>query len=126
MVAEEGGPALQILYMLSGKWKTRIMKTLMLKSPRRFGELADAIPGISTKMLAQRLREMETDGLIERKVYPEMPPRVEYGFTEVGHGIAKCMAELQRLSEKMDNVDHAWCERCGACAYYLEHCCKEK
>jgi DNA-binding HxlR family transcriptional regulator len=52
--------------------------------PRRFGELKQLVPGISEKMLSQQLREMETDEIVHRQVYHEIPPKVEYSLTAVG------------------------------------------
>jgi DNA-binding HxlR family transcriptional regulator len=73
-------PALDVI---GGKWKVLILWE-MNTQPRRFGELKRGVPGISEKMLIQSLRELEADGVIHRKVFHEVPPRVEYSVTEFG------------------------------------------
>ena len=73
-------PALDVI---GGKWKALILWE-MHTQPRRFGELKRRVSGISEKMLIQSLRALETDGVIHREVFHEIPPRVEYSVTEFG------------------------------------------
>lgn len=72
--------------ILSSKWKVLIMREL-LKGTIRFSDLRRNVVGISQKMLTQSLKEMETDGLVHRHVFPEVPPRVEYSLTEIGESL---------------------------------------
>lgn len=69
--------------VVGGKWKMVILWYLR-KGTLRFNELRKMLDGITQKMLTQQLRELETDGLLERKVYPVVPPKVEYSLTEQG------------------------------------------
>lgn len=69
--------------MIEGKWKVDILCELETAA-RRFGRLKQSIPAISEKMLAQQLRELEADGLVNRTVYPESPAKVVYSLTERG------------------------------------------
>ena len=69
--------------IIGGKWKPIILY-LISHDINRFGEMIGMIHGISKKMLTQQLRELEKDGIIERSVFPEAPPRVEYSITEKG------------------------------------------
>ena len=74
------------LGVIGGKWKPVILWYLSDKKPIRFNQLHRLINGVTQKMLTQQLRELEADGLIERKVFAEVPPRVEYTITE--HGLS--------------------------------------
>ncbi|MGW4236964.1 winged helix-turn-helix transcriptional regulator [Streptomyces sp. NPDC004749] len=82
------------LDVVSGKWKKLILWELEVRSVRRFAELRRGLPGVSEKMLAQHLREMEEDGLVHREVYAEVPPRVEYSLTEHGHTLNQALEPL--------------------------------
>ena len=72
------------LSILVGKWKPIILLYLMWDGTMRYGEFKKAIIGITPKMLTNQLRELENIGLISRKVYPEVPPKVEYSITDYG------------------------------------------
>ncbi|WP_165679927.1 winged helix-turn-helix transcriptional regulator [Metapseudomonas otitidis] len=73
------------LAVVGGKWKALLVYHLMGQT-RRFSELKRLVPDITEKMLAQQLRELESDGVVTRTVYAEVPPRVEYSLTE--HGLS--------------------------------------
>jgi DNA-binding HxlR family transcriptional regulator len=76
-------PAESTLKILGGRWKLMILHELC-SGVTRFGELKRGLKGISEKVLAQHLRELEKDGIIQRKVYAEVPPKVEYSLTASG------------------------------------------
>ncbi|MFI6940606.1 winged helix-turn-helix transcriptional regulator [Streptomyces sp. NPDC050418] len=82
------------LDVISGKWKGLVLWELHVHGVRRFAELRRAIPGVSEKMLAQHLRQMEEDGLVHRTVYAEVPPRVEYSMTEAGETLNEALLPL--------------------------------
>ena len=72
--------------LISDRWKVLIIRDLM-DGTKRFGELKKSIGSISQKVLTSNLREMEADGLVNRKVYAEVPPRVEYTLTDTGYSL---------------------------------------
>jgi DNA-binding HxlR family transcriptional regulator len=84
--------------VIGGKWKPLILWELQLRV-KRFGELKRSIPGISEKMLIQQLREMESDGLVHREVYREVPPRVEYSLTEFGTSLNRALVPLSEWGD---------------------------
>lgn len=79
---------------IGGKYKGRILWVLR-QDRKRYGELQRAIIGVTHKMLAQALRELEADGLINRQVYTEVPPRVEYSLTSTGLGLLPAIQLLR-------------------------------
>lgn len=82
------------LRMLEGRWKMVIVFQMFHAGILRFSALERAIPGISQKMLIQQLRELERDGIVFRTVYPEVPPKVEYGLTEWGEALCPALDQL--------------------------------
>lgn len=76
-------PVETTLMLIGDKWKVLILRDL-LSGTKRFGELKKSIGGVSQKVLTSQLRDMEENGLVNRKVYAEVPPRVEYSLTELG------------------------------------------
>src|SRR5450755_3083112 len=85
----------QAIGTISGKWKLEIL-WLLNQRVHRFGELKRAIPGITQHMLTAKLRELEADGLVSRKIFAEVPPTVEYSLTAFGHTIQPMMEEIKK------------------------------
>lgn len=81
---EKTCPVTATMKVLGGKWKPILINAIYFTSPARFGELKRSVKGITQSMLTSQLRELEDDGIITRKIYAEIPPRVEYTLTEFG------------------------------------------
>jgi DNA-binding HxlR family transcriptional regulator len=92
-------PVETTLLLIGDKWKVLILRDL-IEGTKRFGELRKSIGSISQKMLTQQLRDMEEDGLVERKVYAEVPPRVEYSLTEDGVSLKPILDSLWAWGEQ--------------------------
>ena len=84
----------QTLRMLEGRWKLLILFQLFGGRVRRFSDLERAIPDVTQKMLAQQLRQMEGDGIVRRKAYPVIPPKVEYSLTKWGQSLCPALDAL--------------------------------
>ena len=82
-----------ILSRMGDKWTIMAIATLN-EQPRRFNELKRMIGGISQQMLTRTLRALERDGMVTRKVYPTVPPQVEYGLTDLGKSLAQPLMQL--------------------------------
>lgn len=98
-------PVETTLQLISSRWKVLIIRDL-LQGTRRFGELRKSVGPVTQKVLTSNLRGMEQDGLLTRKVYAEVPPRVEYTLTELGyslHLVLDSMAEWGKAYQKMDS-----------------------
>ena len=83
------------LLLISNKWKILIIRDL-LEGTKRFSELKKSITNISQKVLTSNLREMEENELLTRKVYPEVPPRVEYTLTDVGYSLKPLLDDMDK------------------------------
>jgi DNA-binding HxlR family transcriptional regulator len=89
-------PIQYVVDLLGNKWSILVLREL-LSGDRRTHELLAALPGISTKTLTQRLREFESQGLVERRVYAEIPPHVEYSLTPKGRKIKPVTIALHQV-----------------------------
>lgn len=94
--------------LLGNKWSILVLRELF-RGDRRTHELLAALPGISTKTLTQRLRELEAQGLVERRIYAEIPPRVEYSLTPKGHQLQPVMTALHEVGSQWLNQDPCIC-----------------
>uniref|UniRef100_A0AAU2JQI8 Helix-turn-helix transcriptional regulator n=1 Tax=Streptomyces sp. NBC_00049 TaxID=2903617 RepID=A0AAU2JQI8_9ACTN len=86
--------------VIDGKWKVSLLWELERSPRRRFGELRRLVPGVSEKVLAAQLRELETDGIVHREVYEEVPPRVEYSLTPLGQDLNEALEALGEWGSK--------------------------
>ena len=86
-------PVETTLMLIGSKWKVLILRDLM-PGTKRFGELRRSIGGVSQKVLTAQLRDMEACGLVDRRVYAEVPPRVEYSLTELGRSLRPILAAM--------------------------------
>ena len=80
--------------IIGNKWKLLIMRNLLSRS-WRFNELRKSLDGVSQKVLTDSLRQLESDGIILRTVYPEVPPRVEYSLTELGESMRPILSAME-------------------------------
>lgn len=85
--------------ILGGKWKLVVLEHLRF-GVRRFGELQRLLPAITPRMLTRQLRELETDGVVHRHVYPVVPPKVEYSLTDLGRRLGPLLTELRAWGER--------------------------
>lgn len=91
------------LDVMGGKWKPLILY-LLQKETLRFSELQKKIDNITQKMLAQQLRELEADGVVNRKVYPEVPPKVEYSLTKHGKTLIPMLLTMEKWGREHRNL----------------------
>ena len=92
-------PVSYTMSKIGGKWKPIIL-FLISKKANRFGILQRGIKGISKQMLTKQLRELEADGILERKIYAEIPPRVEYFVTELGKTLMPVIRSMKRWGDQ--------------------------
>lgn len=83
------------LAVIGGRWKPVILFKLMEQGVLRFGELRRLVPGVTQKMMTSQLRELENDGIVARKIYPEVPPKVEYSLTEYGRTLSPILLAMR-------------------------------
>ncbi|RZQ60253.1 winged helix-turn-helix transcriptional regulator [Amycolatopsis suaedae] len=88
------------LDVVGGKWKSLILWALAEHGRLRFGELRREVPGITEKMLVQQLRQLEADGLVDREVHQQVPPKVEYSMTDFGATLNEALVPLGEWGER--------------------------
>lgn len=91
-----------VLRLLEGRWKLIILFHLFDGKIQRYSDFEKLIPGISQKMLAQQLRQLEADGIVSRTVYPQVPPKVEYRLTEWGQALCPALDAMLKWAEKRE------------------------
>ena len=97
-------PVERTLDVIGGRWKVLILRELFL-GVKRFNELQRAVNGITQKMLTQQLREMESDGIVHREIYLQVPPKVEYSLTPVGESLKPIIDAMHEWGIKQLRVD---------------------
>lgn len=90
-------PIAKTLDVIGTKWTFLIIRDLLIEGTMRFSDLLKSMNGISPKTLSLRLKELEDHGILKRKVFPEVPPRVEYTLTEKGKRLESIFIELKRF-----------------------------
>lgn len=97
---EDSCPVTATMKVLGGKWKPILINAIYFTAPARFGELKRSVKGITQSMLTQQLRELEDDGIIDRKIYAEIPPKVEYTLTEFGLTLSPVIQTMAKWGEE--------------------------
>jgi DNA-binding HxlR family transcriptional regulator len=92
-------PIAPVVDVVFSRWTTPILWQLNAHGRQRFNDLRDLVDGITAKVLTQRLRQLERDGLVSRTMHPEIPPRVEYEITDLGRSLAPVFAALVNWSD---------------------------
>ncbi|MBB5402530.1 DNA-binding HxlR family transcriptional regulator [Paraburkholderia youngii] len=93
-----------VLKLLEGRWKLVILFHLFDGKVQRFSDLEKLVPGISQKMLAQQLRQLEADGIVARKLYAQVPPKVEYRLTDWGQALCPALDALLKWAEQRNEL----------------------
>ena len=93
-------PAERAIYFLGGKWKIRILFTLFQNKMVRFNELKKVLKTITQQMLSKQLKELETDGIVNRKVHQVVPPKVEYTLTEFGLSVIPILKSFSEWNRR--------------------------
>jgi DNA-binding HxlR family transcriptional regulator len=92
-------PVATTVQMIGSKWKLLILRNLLVR-PWRFNELQKSLEGISQKVLTDSLRSMEEDGIVIRKVFPEVPPHVEYSLSETGETMRPILKSMEKWGKE--------------------------
>jgi DNA-binding HxlR family transcriptional regulator len=105
--AEELCPRYQAAVEILGKRWTPLIVRVLLNHPRRFSEMATVISGLSDRLLSERLKELEAFGILERRVFPETPVRIEYALTTKGHQLQEVVDAIQHWADCLGPADLA-------------------
>ena len=105
-LSEEICPRYQRAVEILGKRWTGLIIRVLLPGPRRFGEMAGAIDGMSDRLLSERLKELESCDIVVRRVFAETPVRIEYCLTDKGHELEHVVEAIQRWADCWDEGTH--------------------
>lgn len=108
-------PIRYALEIVGGKWKLAIICALADQSPTRYGEIRRKVAGITNMMLSQSLKDLEAFGVVRRRQYNEIPPRVEYTLSEKGLSLLPALKHLARWGEDHMAQDKCGLAKCSAC-----------
>jgi DNA-binding HxlR family transcriptional regulator len=97
-------PVETTLRVIGGRWKVLVLHHL-LDGTKRFSELTRALRGVSARTLSKQLRELEADGIVNRRVYPQIPPKVEYSLTAVGRKLKPALLAMHRWGKDYESKD---------------------
>ncbi len=89
----------EAIELIGKRWTGAVIRMLM-DGPRRFTDLLSAVPDLHDRLLSERLKELEAEGLVERRVFPETPVRVEYALTEKGRDLERVLGEVERWAHR--------------------------
>ncbi|WP_061809754.1 winged helix-turn-helix transcriptional regulator [Rossellomorea vietnamensis] len=109
-----------VIDVIGGKWKVLILWNLN-EGVKRFNELKRSLPNITQKMLTQQLRELEEHGLVERKVYQEVPPKVEYSTTDMGKKLQATLFEMCKWGDEYAEQKGIGMNRCWTTYDFMEN-----
>jgi DNA-binding HxlR family transcriptional regulator len=93
-------PKFETAFEILGKRWTGLIIQVLMNGPLRFKDISNMIPGMSDRMLTERFKELEQQGVLIRRVYPEMPIRIEYDLTDKGRALRDVMAEVQKWGDQ--------------------------
>lgn len=93
-------PKYEVAFEILGKKWTGLIIRSLLSGPKRFSDISGIIPNMSAKVLTERFKELEKEGILIRNVYPEIPVRIEYELTEKGKNLEAALDEIQKWAEK--------------------------
>jgi DNA-binding HxlR family transcriptional regulator len=116
-------PRFEQATQLLGKRWTALLLEALLQGPQRFCELTTSVEGLSDRVLSDRLRELETEGIVERIVYPHIPVRVEYQLTDKGRALAPVVQAIHKWAEEwipLPEMSSSTIEPAEACADLTE------
>ncbi len=89
----------QAIELVGKRWTGAIIQALMA-GPRRYSALLEAVPGLHDRLLSERLKELEAEGIVTRRVYPDTPVRVEYELSEKGHDLERVLVEMDQWADR--------------------------
>jgi len=93
-------PVARTLDLIGERWTILLLRDLLLRGPRRFQDFQDSLPGVAPNTLSARLKSLEESGLVERKLYNERPPRLEYVLTEKGKSLGPVVKAMRDWGNK--------------------------